>query len=139
MKYLIALCLSLFSVAHAGQFVEFKCESPAVSYIFKLAAEGTVEIELHNVGYQEAHGWIEATLVDAGFNPVATSINGTELVGKSRLVEGDTLKPYYHVQLKPVGISDVQVVNLLLGHPGPLSSFVRLKSGHEYRGKCAIK
>lgn len=138
MKYIIALCLS-FSVAHAGQFVEFKCESPTASYIYKLSAEGTVEIELQNPDYKEAHGWIEATLVDAGFNPVATSINGTELVGNSRLVEGDTLKSYYHVQLKPVGISDVQVVNLLLGHPGPLSSFVRLKSGHEYRGKCAIR
>tara|TARA_R100000656_G_scaffold115747_1_gene88333 strand:+ start:1271 stop:1687 length:417 start_codon:yes stop_codon:yes gene_type:complete len=138
MKILAALCLFISS-AHAGQFIEFSCEAPAVSYIFKLEAQGTVELDINNVNYTEAHGWMEATLVDAGFNPVATSINGVEMVGKSRLIEGDMIKPYYHVQLKPVGVSDVQVVNLLLGHGGKLSSNVRLKTGHEYRGKCAIK
>lgn len=138
MKLFIAMCL-LISVAQAGQFVEFNCESPAVSYIFKLEAQGTVEIEMQNIDYKEAHGWMEATLVDAGFNPIATSINGVEMIGKSRLIEGDMINPYYHVQLKPVGNSEVQVVNLLLGHGGKLSSSVRLKSGHEYRGKCAIK
>lgn len=138
MKFFIALCL-FCSTAYAGQFVEFECTSPSVSYIFKLSAQGSVEIEVQNSVYEEAFGWMDATLVDAGFNQVATSINGVEMVGKSRLIEGDTLKPYYHVQLKPVGLSDVALVNLLLGHPGHISSFVRLKSGHEYRGKCSIK
>ncbi len=138
MKFVVALCL-FYSSAYAGHFVEFECSSPSVSYIFKLQAAGSVEIDVQSVEYSEAFGWVDATLVDAGFNQATSTINDIELAGKSRLIERDTLKPYYHVQLKTVGLSDVATANLLLGHPGQLSSVIRLKDGREYRGKCTIK
>lgn len=138
MKFIVALCL-FSSLAHAGQFIDFKCTSLDASHIFKLNATGTIELDLNDTSYQESHAWMEASLTDAGFNSVARLYSNIELVGKSRLVVDQTKFPFYHVQLKPVGDSEIAHVNLSIGFPNPIASYIRLKSGHEYRGKCEIK
>lgn len=139
MKYLLILSVFL-SFSHAAEVVDFKCTSLDASYISKLNATGSLELDLEATEYQPSKAWLEASLTTAGFEPTVFTVNEVELVGKSRLIVGQTKYPYYHVQLRPLEEgSEIALVNLAIGFPHPMSSYIRLKTGHEFRGKCELK
>ncbi len=141
-KTLLALVTALFMTsASAAVWVDYVCSSPDFSYINKIDIQGSFDL-------QNGVGQFEAFPLDMSLETMSAGYASTlffedyELSGEMKYYAPGVLAKgeIFHLQsVNKNPDSEIKLVNLLIGHPGQLSSQVVLKNGTTFKGRCHLK
>ena len=136
-KILLALVTTLLvGSATAGVFVDYQCEAPNLPYINKLVLQG--EVELYTPAGIFEGNQIELALTAAGLNMPTLNYFEERTGAVTYYPAGQmALNEVFHITSVDKD-GAIKLVNILIGHPGKLSSFVRTADGREFRGKCSF-
>jgi hypothetical protein len=130
------LCLFGALSVYSSENINIICESPGITTINQFELVGTVQV---GEDAETASGSFSITTRRQGRDSetIETVTQGTGTV--NRIEAGSMAKEeVVHVQMVNKG-EEVEYISIVGGHPGALSSQVRLSSGVTYRSKCNIE